>query len=699
MRKTLPPSKDSLPWFDSTRPFAKRIEQLLRQLTRREKCAQLSFDAPGIPRLDIAPYNWWNEALHGVARSGRATVFPQAIGLAATFDTALVRRVARAIAYEGRAKYHDALRHGRPGRQYLGLTYWSPNINIFRDPRWGRGQETYGEDPFLTAQIGAAFVHGLQGDHPKYLLAAACAKHFWGHSGPEAKRHGFDARISPYDAEATYLPHFRHLVKEAKVAGVMGAYNRINGEGSCASAKYIQGLLRGEWGFKGYFTSDCGALCDLFLHHGLAKDMTHAAALALKAGCDLNCGEAYSKLPEALQKGLITEDDLDTALRRLFAIRFRLGEFDDLTHVPGTGTPPQVVSCPAHRRLALQAALHSAVLLSNPGDFLPLDARKLTCVTIAGPNATKLSALWGNYHGLSAHFDTPLEALTRKLLPGTAINYTGLEENERPDPMTGHPEVVFYFGGLNGSHEGEEGTAAQNLSGDRGDLALPKEQRAELDALYARGAKVVLVVFGGSPLDLAPDCEKAAAVLFAPYPGEAGGEAIARLLLGENGPSGRLPMTFPAHLEDLPPFEDYSMRGRTYRYLTAKPLFPFGFGLSYTTFAYRDAVIRTHGNSLRLSFTLKNTGKCDGDEVAQVYLRRCDSGSGYPATNCELVAFRRVHLKADAERRVTLTIAPEQLERVHPDGTRVFPSGETIELLAGCDSSLVNAPIQLAYTL
>ena len=683
-------SPKPLPWFDSRKSFAERIELLLQQMTRKEKCAQLSFNAPAVPRLGLAAYNWWNEALHGVARAGKATIFPQAIGLASTFDTQLVKRVRHVIALEGRAKYHDALRRGTPGRQYLGLTFWSPNINIFRDPRWGRGQETYGEDPFLTAQIGAAFVEGIQGDHPKYLLAAACAKHFWGHSGPEAKRHGFNAQISPFDAETTYLPHFRHLVKHAKVAGVMGAYNRTNGEGSCASAKYIQDLLRGEWGFKGYFTSDCGALCDLFIHHGLAKDMTHAAALALKAGCDLNCGEAYSKLPEALQKGLITEDDLDTALRRLFAIRFRLGEFDDPAHVPGTDTPPQVVSCPVHRRLALQAALHSAVLLANPRNFLPLDARKLTCVTIAGPNATKLSALWGNYHGLSAQLDTPLEALTRKLLPGTAINYTGQEENERPDPLTGHPEVVFYFGGLNGNHEGEEGTAARNLCGDRGDLALPKDQRAELDALYARGAKVVLVAIAGSPLDLARDCKKAAAVLYVPYPGEAGGEAIARLLLGEDCPSGRLPMTFPAHLEDLPPFEDYSMRGRTYRYLTAKPLFPFGFGLSYTTFAYREATLARQGNALRLCFTLANTGKCDGTEVTQVYLRRSDAESGHPAANCELIAFRRTNLKAGSARKVVIHIPLERL------GQRNAVN-DTIELFAGCDSSLKDAPIRIKF--
>ena len=686
----------SHPWFDFSRPFDERIKLLLQALTPQEKCAQLSYAAPAVPRLGLAAYNWWNEALHGVARAGKATVFPQAIGLAATFDTQLVKRIGRAIALEGRAKYHDALRRGQAGRQYLGLTFWSPNINIFRDPRWGRGQETYGEDPCLTAEIGAAFVNGIQGDHPKYLLAAACAKHFWGHSGPEAKRHGFNAQIAPYDAEATYLAAFKYLVKDAKVAGVMGAYNRTNGEGCCASAKYIQGILRKDWGFQGYFTSDCGALCDLFIHHGLAKDMAHAAALALKAGCDLNCGEAYSKLPEALKKRLITEADLDAALQRIFTIRFRLGEFDDPALVPGTDTPIEVVSCPAHRRLALQTALQSAVLLSNPRHFLPLDARKLTCVTIAGPNAARFSALWGNYHGLSAQFDTPLEALTRKLLPGTAINYTGHEENERPDPLTGHPEVVFYFGGLNGTLEGEEGSAAQSLSGDRGSLGLPKEQRTELDILYARGAKVVLVAISGSPLDLAHDCKKAAAVMFVPYPGEAGGEALARLLLGEDSPSGRLPMTFPAHIEDLPPFEDYSMRNRTYRYLTAKPLFPFGFGLSYTTFAYHDATLKQHGDFLRLSFTLANTGKHDGAEVTQVYLRRHDAGKGHPATNCELVAFQRTSLKKGASRKVTIDIPLERLERICPDGSRQAAES-SFELYAGCDSSLKNAPIQITF--
>jgi beta-glucosidase len=699
MRKTQKSNPESFPWFDSSRPFDERIGLLLRQLTRKEKCSQLTFAAPAIPRLGIAPCNWWNEALHGVARAGRATVFPQAIGLAATFDTTLMRRVARAIAYEGRAKYHDARRRGAPGRQYLGLTYWSPNINIFRDPRWGRGQETYGEDPFLTAQMGEAFVRGLQGDHPKYLLAAACAKHFWGHSGPEAKRHGFDAQISPYDAETTYLPAFRHLVQAAHVVGVMGAYNRTNGKGCCAAPEYLQKLLRNEWGFQGYVTSDCGALCDLFLHHGLAQDMTEAAALALKGGCDLNCGEAYSKLEAALQKKLIAENDLDTALRHLFAIRFRLGEFDAPNLVPGADTPPSVVGCAAHRRLALEAALKSAVLLSNPQKLLPLDVRQLRAVAVAGPNSDGVASLWANYHGLAAHFDSPLEAITRWMLPGTTITYVGPSEADRPDVLFAKPDVVFYFAGLTEALEGEENMGKPDLGGDRQNLALPTSQRAELDALYARGAKVVLVAIGGSPLDLRRDCEKAAAVLFVPYPGEAGGEAIARLLFGAESPSGRLPVTFPASDRDLPPFDDYSMRGRTYRYLTAKPLFPFGFGLSYTAFAYRDAVIRQRGNSLRLSFTLKNTGKCDGDEVVQAYLRRCDAGNGHPATNCELVAFRRVRLKADTERRVTLTIAPEQLERVRPDGTRVFPTGETIELLAGCDSSLANAPLRITHTL
>ena len=690
---------ESFPWFDSTRSFDERIEILLKQLTRKEKCEQLSFAAPAIPRLGILPCNWWNEALHGVARAGRATVFPQAIALAATFDPALVRRVARAIALEGRAKYHDARRRGNPGRQYLGLTYWSPNINIFRDPRWGRGQETYGEDPLLTAEIGEAFVHGLQGNHPKYLLAAACAKHFWGHSGPEAKRHGFDAQISPYDAEATYLPAFRQLVQNAKVAGVMGAYNRTNGKPCCASTDYLQTLLRKQWGFQGYFTSDCGAICDLAIHHQVAPDLTHAAALALKAGCDLNCGEAFAKLQDALQKKLVTEDDLDDALRRLFAIRFRLGEFDDPARVPAADTPPTIVGCAAHRHLALQAALNSAVLLKNSNNILPINNLELNSITLAGPNVDGVAPLWANYHGLAAHFDTPLEAMTRWMPPGTAITYVGPSDADRPDLLAANPDVVFYFAGLNEALEGEESMGGSAPGGDRASLALPQAQRSELDALYARGAKVVLVVIAGSPLDLTNDLEHAAAILFVPYPGEAGGEAIARLIFGAESPSGRLPVTFPARIEDLPPFEDYSMRNRTYRYCTAKPLFPFGFGLSYTTFQYRDATLQKRGKSLRLSFSLTNTGARDAAEVSQVYLKRADAGTGHPATNCELVAFRRTRLKAGQTRRVAIDLPADRLARIRPDGTRYLPVGEPLEFFVGTDSSLADAPLRLAITI
>ncbi|MBP5300896.1 MAG: glycoside hydrolase family 3 C-terminal domain-containing protein, partial [Victivallales bacterium] len=565
--------------------------------------------------------------------------------------------------------------------------------------RWGRGQETYGEDPYLTSRLGAAFVEGLQGEGPRYLRAAACAKHFWGHSGPEAKRHGFDAQISAFDAETTYLPAFRHLVKAAKVAGVMGAYNRTNGKACCASDDYIQKLLKDDWGFDGYFTSDCGAICDLFIHHGLAKDMPHAAALALKAGCDLNCGEAYSKLEEALRMKLITEEDLDKALRRLFTIRMRLGEFDPPEKVPGALARPEVVGCPAHRRLALKAALKSAVLLKNEHALLPLNAEKMRAVCLAGPNVDGVAALWGNYHGLAAHFDTPLEAMTRALPPGTAITYAGPSDPDHPDLLCANPEVVFYFAGLNESLEGEEMASAMELGGDRSSLGLPASQRAELDALYARGAKVVLIVIAGSPIDLTRDSEKAKAILFIPYPGEAGGEAIARILFGKDSPAGRLPVSFPAQIQDLPPFEDYSLRARTYKYCTKRPRFPFGYGLSYTKFQYAKGTVAEDHGGLKLRFTLKNIGKFDGTEVVQIYLRRPDAGTGHPAANCELVAFRAIPLKRGAKRQLAFRIDREQLERVCADGTRRYPENEAIELFVGGDSSLENAPLRLKWKL
>ncbi|MBR0459224.1 MAG: glycoside hydrolase family 3 C-terminal domain-containing protein [Victivallales bacterium] len=684
--------KPVFPWFDAKRPFEERVELLLKSLTIKEKLSLLRYDAPAIPRVGIPAFNWWNEALHGVARAGIATVFPQAIGLAATFDPACVKAVACAIAMEGRAKNAASRKLQNTDLKYHNLTYWSPNINIFRDPRWGRGQETYGEDPFLTGEIGKAFVQGLQGDHPKYLLSAACAKHFWGHSGPEELRHGFDAKISPYDAAATYLPAFEKLVCEAHVAGVMGAYNRTNGQACCGSKDYLRDLLRKKWGFDGYTVSDCGAISDIFQHHALVDSMTDAAAMALNNGCNINCGKAFLSLFDAYREGKISSQEIDEALRHALLIQMRLGLFDPDEQVPGAQTPQSVVCCAAHRRLARKAAAESMVLLKNDGT-LPL-SRDLRAVALAGPNVEAFNGLWGNYNGIGKQMVTPLEGILARLNVGTGVVYVNPNATSRPSITDENPDVVIYVGGFNESLEGEQ--CRGNLGGDRENLDLPPEQRAELNEIYLKGVKVILVVIGGSPVDLSQDLGRASAILFVPYPGEQGGEALAEILFGKISPSGRLPVTFPYSLKDVPPFEDYCMRGRTYRYATAKPQFPFGFGLSYTKFAYSDLQCTSTGKSIRLAFTLKNTGTFVGDEVVQVYWRQ--GRGGYPVPNCELVAFRRVSLKPGTSKHVSLTIPKERFVAYGKNGAKKSLAGRSIELFLGGDSSL-NAPLTTTIQL
>ncbi len=685
--------KQKFKWFDPSLPFENRITLLLEAMTAEEKISQLLHQSPAIPRLGISSYNWWNEALHGVARAGRATVFPQAIGLACTFDAPLVRKMARAIAMEGRAKHYAAKRTGNDGGIYFGLTYWTPNINIFRDPRWGRGQETYGEDPYLTGELGKAMVEGLQGDDPKYLLSAACAKHFWGHSGPEALRHSFNARISPYDAATTYLPAFEKLVKEARVEGVMGAYNRTNGEVCCGSAKFIRRLLRGEWGFKGYFVSDCGAIDDFPERHKVAKDLTAAAALALKNGCDVNCGCSYEKLVDAFRLGLISMSHIDEALGHALMTRMKLGLFDPDEKVPCAQTPEKIIGSPAHRRIARKLAAESVVLLKNNG-ILPLrkDARRYI---ITGPNAGAFNALWGNYNGFSSRFVTPFEGVLSRISSGTYLGFSPDPRMLDFEPLQGEKATtVLYVAGFNEMLEGEEGSG----DGDRNSLGLPADQRKELDALYSRdGVKVVLVVIAGSPVDLSADREKAEAILYAPYPGEEGGNALADILFGEVSPSGRLPVTFPASIADLPPFEDYSMKNRTYRFIGKKPLYPFGYGLSYTRFVYSGLKTTVSKDGVRLAFRLRNAGAFDGDDVVQVYLR-WKKIKNTPVPNCELVSFRRISLKKGEARDIHLRIPREQLLPADENGKKFFLPGAEFELFIGGDSSL-NAPLSTQITL
>ncbi|MFN8482341.1 MAG: glycoside hydrolase family 3 N-terminal domain-containing protein [Anaerolineae bacterium] len=689
---TTPPA--ALPYLDITLSIAARVRDLLSRLTLDEKIAQLDNAAPAIPRLNIPAYNYWGEALHGVARNGRATVFPQAIGMAATWDPALIGRVASAIGDEGRAKYHAALRRKGETDWYQGLTFWSPNINIFRDPRWGRGQETWGEDPFLTGEMGAAFVRGLQGDHPTYLKAAACAKHFAVHSGPESLRHGFNAQVSPRDLRATYLPAFETLVREAKVEAVMGAYNRVNGEPCCASQVLLANILRGEWGFDGHVVSDCGALDDIHLHHKVTADAAETVALALKRGCDLCCGVTNRHLGEAVQRGLVAEADIDRALGRLLTTRFKLGMFDPPEAVPYAATPMSVVGSDAHRALAYESALKSVVLLKNRDSFLPLTDR-VRSLHMVGPAATSAEALLGNYYGLSDGLTTLLEGVVGRVPEGTRIAYRMGSQFVHPNANAHdwlyqevlQSDAVIACVGLSPQLEGEEGDAIESAAnGDRADIGLPPIQVKFIKKLAASGARIVLVVTGGAPIALGEVADLAEAVLFVWYPGQEGGRAVADILFGNATPSGKLPLTFPRSADQLPPFESYAMAGRTYRYMDAEPLYPFGFGLSYTTFAYSDLrlaedIVRA-GRPLSLEFTVTNTGAVEAEEVAQVYLT--DLAASVPVPRHSLVGFQRVRLAAGASQTLRFTLTPQMMMLVDEDGRRAQEPGRFRVAVGGC---------------
>jgi len=669
-------------------PLAQRIDDLIGRLTLSEKVAQMLHEAPAIERLGIASYSWWNEALHGVARAGSATIFPQAIGLGAAFDRELARRVSTAISDEARAKYEVFAAKGMSGR-YVGLTFWTPNINIFRDPRWGRGQETYGEDPYLTGEIGEQFVRGLQGDDPKYLKTAACAKHFAVHSGPEKLRHEFNAVASPYDLEDTYLPAFRQLV-EAGVESVMGAYNRTNGEPCCGSEFLLEKTLRGEWNFQGHVTSDCWAIKDFHEGHKVTSGPVESAALAVNRGCDLNCGDLYHHLEDAVRMGFVAPETIDRSLRRLFATRFKLGEFDPPNKVPYRKTPRAVIRRQSHIDLSYEAALKSMVLLKNDG-VLPFDKTTLKSVYLAGPNAIAPEALLGNYHGLSPKMVTFVEGLTEELGPDVVFEFrhgTPLaEEKKIPTDWavfeaSGY-DVTVACVGLNILLEGEEGdTIASTTLGDREAIALPKGQHEFLMKLLDRAKKVVIVVSAGSAIDLSPYVDKAAAIVYSWYPGERGGTALADLLFGKADFTGKLPVTLPRRLEDLPPFEDYDMSNRTYRYSTAEPLFPFGFGLSYrplsvTTLKASASV--SANQELIVSATVTNPHGKTASGVVQLYLRK---ETGLKAAQRELAGFVRVALKPGQTKIVELNLTARQIASVRADGTRSFAPG-TLKLWAG----------------
>jgi beta-glucosidase len=678
------------PYLDPSNDVAVRAQDLIARLTLEEKVSQLWHAAPAIPRLGIPAYNWWNEALHGVGRNGRATIFPQAIGLAATWDPELVHTIAGAIGDEARAKYHAALRRNGSTGQYQGLTFWSPNINIFRDPRWGRGQETYGEDPFLTGELGAAFVRGLQGDHPVYLKVAACAKHYAVHSGPERDRHRFDARVSVKDLRETYLPAFRKLVTEAGVESVMGAYNRVNGEPCTANRVLLEDILRGEWGFRGHVVSDCWAIDDLHGGHGFTGDAIESVAVAIKRGCDLECGCLYDHAVRAIERGLLTEADVDRALARTLATRFRLGMFDPPSRVPYRKLPLRVVNSPAHRALAHRAAQESLVLLRNEAQTLPL-GEDVKSVFITGPFAADQNVLLGNYNGMSESLTTLLEGIIARVPEGVSVNYRmgcmPTQPNANSMNYAVHEaascDVIVACLGISPQIEGEEGEAIASPSlGDRDALELPAPQQDFLRKLIATGRRVVLVLCGGSPVALGEFAEQVHAILFVWYPGQEGGRAVGDVLFGVTSPSGRLPITFPRSVDQLPPFEEYGMAGRTYRYMTEEPLYPFGFGLSYTRFEYDGLTVRPNKAGARVSATVRNTGKVEADEVVQVYLT--PPPRDVPLPKHYLVAFRRIRLRPGRSARVSFVLPREAFEHVNARGDFILEPGQFRVQVGGC---------------
>ncbi|MDR3284799.1 MAG: glycoside hydrolase family 3 C-terminal domain-containing protein [Treponema sp.] len=665
-----------------------RIIDLISQMTLEEKVSQLSYTSPGIERLGIPAYNWWNEALHGVARSGAATVFPQAIGLAATFDADLVRQVATAVSDEARAKYNEASRRGNRG-QYCGLTFWTPNINIFRDPRWGRGQETYGEDPYLTGQIGAAFVQGLQGDDPEHLKTAACAKHYAVHSGPEALRHVFDAQVSPKDLFETYLPAFKLLVEQG-VESVMGAYNRTLGEPCCGSNYLLKDILRGKWGFTGHVVSDCWAIKDFHENHKVTRTPEESAALALNAGCDLNCGCTFPLLTGSLKQGLVTEEAIDTALSRLLRTRFKLGMFDGPEKDPYAHLNRSVVDCENHRILARIAAEKSIVLLKNDHNLLPLNDSAKNILLI-GPAAANIHTLLANYHGLNPRLVTILEGLSAKVSGMPAINLTYHQGCIMYDPnhqngwtvgMSESNDVVIAVFGLDSAMEGEEGDViASDSRGDRDAIELPEWQLEYLRKLRERGKPIVLILTGGSAIAIPEDI--ADAVLYVWYPGEEGGNAVADVLFGDAAPAGKLPVTFPASTKQLPPYEDYAMsggKGRTYRYMKEEPLYPFGFGLSYTTFRFDSIVLDSGklaaGGIVRAEVTVTNTGRQDAGEVIQLYVAKEKRGADDPV--CSLRSFRRVAVRAGKSVTEMFELPSSCFETVNSAGESVLVPGTYI---------------------
>ena len=672
----------------------RKATELVSKMTVDEKASQLRYNSPAISRLNVPAYNWWNEALHGVARAGTATSFPQAIAMAASFNEEMLYQIAEVIAIEGRAKYNQYSKE-EDRDIYKGLTFWTPNVNIFRDPRWGRGHETYGEDPFLTGSLGVSFIKGLQGNG-EYMKAAACAKHFAVHSGPEALRHEFNAVVGEKDLRETYLPAFEMCVKDGNVEAVMGAYNRMNGEPCCASKKLMIDILRGEWEFEGHYVSDCWAIRDFHEHHMVTSTPEESAALALRTGCDLNCGNTYLHIIKAYQEGLVTEDEITRSAVRLFTTRYMLGLFD-VSEYDAIGYDK--IECREHRELAVEAAFESIVLLKNNG-ILPLDKNKIKKIGVIGPNADSRAALIGNYHGTSSVNMTVLEGIREEA--GTEIDvlyslgchlfkdrveHLGEKQDRIAEAtiVAKHSDVVVLCLGLDESLEGEEGdTGNSYASGDKEDLLLPKVQRELLEAVIQTGKPVIVCNMTGSAIDLSYAQEHAAAVLQLWYPGAGGGKAAAGILFGKKSPSGKLPVTFYRDLDGMPEFEDYSMKGRTYRYLEKDPLYPFGYGLTYSDIKVESASVTSNLSEIKeqilsdgafiVEATLKNVGSVDASEVLQIYIK--DLQSKNAVINHNLCGFKKVFLKSGETKKIELAIPVSALTIVDEEGKKYRESNQ-----------------------
>jgi len=711
--------------------FEQQAKDLVAQMTLEEKVSQMSYESPAIERLGIPEYNWWNECLHGVGRAGRATVFPQAIGLAATFDKENMSFISEIISDEARAKHHDFASKGKRGI-YQGLTYWTPNINIFRDPRWGRGMETYGEDPYLAGELAVRFIKGLQGDDPNYLKLVATAKHFAVHSGPEADRHRFNAVPSPQDFLNTYSPHFEKVVKEADVYSIMCAYNSYNGEPCCGNQE-LSGLLRNDWGFEGYIVSDCWAIRDFYdknAHH-ITEDAKEASAIAVKAGTDLNCGNSYPALVAAVKDGLISEAELDVSLERLIVARLRLGLFAPEGAVKYADIPYDVVDSKKHQQAALETARKSMVLLKNENKLLPLDKNKTKKLAVIGSNADDLEVLLGNYNGYPTAPITPLEGLRNKL-PNAEVSYAiGCKLAEGLPVFEAMPEAVMFSdsslktSGLKGeyfdniSFEGEPKHTRIDKTvdftwrttppfedmdpdtyavrwvkvdgfsgGDRVHTKLPKTQSDLIKKIAALGKPTILVLLNGSALSINWEQENIPAIIEAWYPGQAGGTAIADVIFGDYNPSGRLPVTFYKDINDIPAFSEYDMRGKTYRYFKGEPLYEFGYGLSYSTFKYSNLNIpsgQKTGDDITLSVAIENTSDVAGDEIVQVYVQNTNADEFNPHKT--LAAFERVSLQPGEKKTVSFTISKDQLSSVTEQGQKVVKPGEYAISVGGAQPS------------